>query len=100
MIASGEWRTGFQICLEFKPGFLSLTEAERLARSMSVAISEILSKPEQPTSEISLLGDNDLETIWGWNQAVPVPIERCIHELFSERAKMQPDAPAICACDG
>ncbi|KAL7932976.1 hypothetical protein V8C35DRAFT_328181 [Trichoderma chlorosporum] len=42
----------------------------------------------------------DLERIWNWNKIVPVPVERCVHEMIEERVQKQPDATAICAWDG
>ena len=42
----------------------------------------------------------DLEEIWQWNNTVPEPVERCVHEMIEERAQAQPNAPAVCAWDG
>ncbi|KAI3055098.1 hypothetical protein CBS147353_11361 [Aspergillus niger] len=42
----------------------------------------------------------DIDTIWSWNKLCPEQIERCVHEIFEERAQEQPHSMAICAWDG
>ncbi|KAK2035858.1 acetyl-CoA synthetase-like protein, partial [Colletotrichum somersetense] len=51
-------------------------------------------------SEIETTSKMDLQQIWAWNAVVPETVEDCVHNLFAERARQQPDAPAICAWDG
>ncbi|KAH8690320.1 putative nonribosomal peptide synthase [Talaromyces proteolyticus] len=46
------------------------------------------------------LSDEDIEKIWTWNAVVPTPIQGCVHDLITEIANSQPDAPAVCAWDG
>ncbi|KAJ0327593.1 hypothetical protein KNSL1_013815, partial [Colletotrichum chrysophilum] len=47
-----------------------------------------------------MLTPQDRSRIWAWNDTVPPAVERCIHELFGDRARARPDAPAVCAWDG
>ncbi|KAJ6437580.1 peramine synthetase [Purpureocillium lavendulum] len=42
----------------------------------------------------------DLWQIWKWNAVVPAAVDRCVHDMFLVRAKVQPTAPAVCAWDG
>ncbi|KAE8832659.1 hypothetical protein HRS9122_08372 [Pyrenophora teres f. teres] len=42
----------------------------------------------------------DVDKIWAWNKDVPPAVDRCIHDLFTERALARPSAHAICAWDG
>lgn len=51
-------------------------------------------------SEIDWTGPSDLERIWIWNETVPQMASDCVHDLISQTAQSQPDAPAICAWDG
>ncbi|KAK3216152.1 hypothetical protein GRF29_8g2302175 [Pseudopithomyces chartarum] len=51
-------------------------------------------------ADISTTTPEDRQKLWQWNQEVPAAVERCIHDLFGEQARAQPDAPAICAWDG
>jgi len=40
------------------------------------------------------------EEIWLWNNVLLPATERCVHNLFSDLATIQPEAPAVCAWDG
>ena len=46
------------------------------------------------------ISEGDLGTIWTWNSQAAAPVERCVHDLISERARQTPNAPAVCAWDG
>ncbi|TLD11454.1 hypothetical protein PspLS_11920 [Pyricularia sp. CBS 133598] len=59
-----------------------------------------LAPGEIPLDEVETTSKQDLEQIWAWNAAVPETVQACVHDLFTERARQQPDAPAICAWDG
>ena len=41
-----------------------------------------------------------IQKLWSWNHTVEEAMMKTIHELFSEQASAQPDAPAIHAWDG
>ncbi|KXG50684.1 Male sterility, NAD-binding [Penicillium griseofulvum] len=51
-------------------------------------------------TDIGIMTPIDLEKIWEWNKVYPEPIDRCVHEIFEEKAQDQPNAVAICAWDG
>lgn len=52
------------------------------------------------STDIEMVTQTDLERIWAWNKLCPEPIERCVHEIFEEKAQDQLNALAICAWDG
>ncbi|KGO38965.1 Male sterility, NAD-binding [Penicillium expansum] len=56
--------------------------------------------PNVKLTDIRTVTQTDLEKIWAWNKVSPEPIERCVHEIFEEKAQDQPDKSAICAWDG
>ena len=55
--------------------------------------------PLKPTTDVAATPE-DLEQISEWNSAVPISVERCVHDLIDERAEAQPSAPAVCAWVG
>lgn len=55
---------------------------------------------DQVIADISTMLPQELEQIWGPNKSVPMRVDRCVHDMFEERVKSQPDAPAIEAWDG
>ncbi|KAI6443821.1 NRPS [Pyricularia oryzae] len=44
--------------------------------------------------------NEDLNQIWFWNASMPPTVERCIHDLVSERSISTPDKVAVQAWDG
>jgi amino acid adenylation domain-containing protein len=55
---------------------------------------------EQALSDIDIMTEQDLGTIWDWNRTVPVSIDKTVHSIIEGWAEKQPNAPAICAWDG
>jgi non-ribosomal peptide synthetase component F len=45
-------------------------------------------------------GDQGTHEMWFQNHTVLGSTEQCVHDLFSDLASTQPEAPAICAWDG
>ncbi|TVY27745.1 Nonribosomal peptide synthetase [Lachnellula hyalina] len=56
--------------------------------------------PQTKLVQLPLLNPHDRSEILKWNKKLPETVERCIHELFSIRAREQPEAVAIEAWDG
>ncbi|KAG8407157.1 Nonribosomal peptide synthetase [Metarhizium acridum] len=56
--------------------------------------------PNQGVRDISLVTQTDLEQIWKWNNSVPMAVDDCVHKRVEAQARIQPDAPAVCAWDG
>lgn len=74
---------------------------ERLINALEHVMQQLdHSSPDQALADVQLVPSQDLEQIWDWNSAVPEPVERCVHDLVSERVQKQPNAPAVCAWDG
>jgi amino acid adenylation domain-containing protein/non-ribosomal peptide synthase protein (TIGR01720 family) len=97
------------ISFDYKPSFLSHSQADRvlsLFRSTISALSNVhlplsiagdgLSNP----SALQMISDEDLTDIWSTNATALQPVEACVHEIFMQTAKDQPDTQAVCAWDG
>lgn len=57
-------------------------------------------KPRDRLADVRSVTSQDLAEIWEANGSVPASVERCVHDIFEERARRQPTAPAVCAWDG
>jgi len=80
----------------FTPGAV-LTLLQRLG---FVALQLATVHPEHRLTQINMVTPRDLQTIWQRNGTAPPPIHRCVHDMISDLATSQPDAPAVCAWDG
>ncbi|KAF2471468.1 uncharacterized protein BDR25DRAFT_368329 [Lindgomyces ingoldianus] len=55
---------------------------------------------EDKVADMDPLTPEERTELWVWNRETPAAVERCIHDLFAEQVRDQPDAPAICSWDG
>ncbi len=71
--------------------------AERMLGHLETLLRGALAEPAAPLGRLPLLTAAERETILvEWNDtAVEFPRERCLHELFEQRVKHCPDAPAV-----
>ncbi|PTB61783.1 non-ribosomal peptide synthetase [Trichoderma citrinoviride] len=54
----------------------------------------------EPTTQSGIASPADLEQLWTWNQHVPPYIQRCMHDIISERVQQQPHKIAVESWDG
>jgi amino acid adenylation domain-containing protein len=69
----------------------------RMTGHFQTLLSGIIAHPDQSISKLPLLTAKEQEQILvGWNQTeTDYPKDKCIHELFEERVKVNPDAIAL-----
>ena len=63
-------------------------------------LESVLSSQFQTITEAIQVGQRELLQIWQWNSTVPPTIDRCMHEIISEKAKEGPDRIAVTSWDG
>ncbi len=71
--------------------------AERMLGHVTTLLGAALAEPERALGELALLTAAEKKTILEtWNETeVDFPRELCLHELFEERVRHCPDAPAV-----
>ncbi|NOT31740.1 MAG: amino acid adenylation domain-containing protein, partial [Planctomycetes bacterium] len=71
--------------------------AERLLAHLENLLAGALAQPDAPIGRLPFLTEGERETILcAWNDTTAeFPRERCLHELFEERVRRCPDAPAV-----
>ncbi|KAI9369299.1 hypothetical protein BJX61DRAFT_545716 [Aspergillus egyptiacus] len=88
------------ISMQYGVSILTEMQATSLVDSFQRAIEEITRLPKSSVTTLSTIGPRDLERIFRWNSEVLQPNAVCVHNLFADRVRQQPDAPAVCAWDG
>ncbi|MFC0530978.1 amino acid adenylation domain-containing protein, partial [Phytohabitans kaempferiae] len=69
---------------------------ERMAGHLQVLLEGVVADPRRPLSAVPMLTAAEREQLASWNDtAVPYPSDRCVHELFAERAQAGPDRVAL-----
>ncbi|WP_406165812.1 amino acid adenylation domain-containing protein [Streptomyces sp. NBC_00996] len=80
--------------LEYSTALYDRATAERLARHYVRLLESAATDPDRALSLLDLLDDTDLAVLAPAPRLFPAP-ERCLHELFEERAAATPDATAV-----
>jgi len=85
------------VLLDYDAARLEAGFVERLAGHVEVLLSGLLECAEQPLSALPTLSDAEYaQIVVGWNATeVDFPRDRCLHELFEERADRDPEALAV-----
>lgn len=93
---------GLDCLFTYDSNVLSTPEVRRLGHQFEHVLRLLLDPANATTRlcDVDLICPQDLEDIWTWNAIVPQKVEACVHDLISETARRQPDAPALCAWDG
>jgi len=71
--------------------------AERMLSHLETLLAGALAQPETPIARLPFLTATERELVLhGWNDtALDFPRHLCLHELFEERVRKCPDAPAV-----
>jgi len=93
---------GLDCMFTFDSRIVGRDEASSLQRQLEHVLRQLCDPRNAGVklSDIDWTGPSDLERIWTWNETVPQRANDCVHDLISQTARSQPDAPAICAWDG
>jgi amino acid adenylation domain-containing protein len=83
--------------LAFRADLFDAATARRLAEHLARLLDAAAAKPDRPLADVPLLGELERRRVLAeWNAtARPYPLDRCVHDLFTEQAARTPDAPAV-----
>jgi amino acid adenylation domain-containing protein/thioester reductase-like protein len=87
---------GMDAALTYKTDLFEAGTMERLLQHVQLALAAGTSSPDVPVGDLSLLGDEERETIAAFEQGPSLdPPEACLHELVEAQAERTPDAIAV-----
>ncbi|KAF1935488.1 hypothetical protein EJ02DRAFT_439207 [Clathrospora elynae] len=89
-----------EVGLAFRTTCMDQGQATRLAGTLGAAIAAITAEPDSRVQDLNIATEEEVAQLWAWNHDVPPSMDACIHDLFAEKARDQPSAPAICSWDG
>lgn len=87
------------IDLDFWTDHLSSDQAENVASTFVRTLENILHNDEQRLGSLNNLSGKHWQKIQEWN-IMPDTIQECVHHVFQQWAKSQPNAPAVRGHDG
>jgi amino acid adenylation domain-containing protein/non-ribosomal peptide synthase protein (TIGR01720 family) len=88
------------IDLDFWTDMLSQAQARNIADAFIRALENMIEQPETQLGQLNHIPVSNWRQIAEWNKAMPETVEMCIHEVFEQQVRLNPEAPAICAWDG
>ncbi|MEO8429884.1 MAG: amino acid adenylation domain-containing protein [Acidobacteriota bacterium] len=69
--------------------------AARLASYLERLVSAAARHPDAPAGTLPILSEEETRTLTDWSRGPEAPPAALVHELFEERARRFPDAPAL-----
>lgn len=85
--------------LDYLTSMLSEGQAANIASTFSKVLSAIVEDPTKTISQLDVLSNRDLESLWNWNKDLPDVIQECFQQYFHRQVVAQPESPAVCALD-
>ncbi len=81
--------------LEYATDLFDRSTAERLLGHFRTLLHAVAADPERRLSELPILTDAERAQLSQWNATTAEFPNKCLHELFAERAANRPDATAV-----
>ncbi|KAL7773083.1 hypothetical protein CFE70_003047 [Pyrenophora teres f. teres 0-1] len=92
---------GVQITASFDARVIERWVVEKVLSHFGFVMQQLAEAGEEKKlAGIGTTTAEDRQQLWAWNADMPPVTDRCVHDLFAEQARAQPDAPAVCAWDG
>lgn len=63
-------------------------------------MTSVLESPGQTVGNVDRLGIKNVKQLLAWNEGLPGPLEKCVHDSVHEQALLHPDLPAVSSWDG
>jgi amino acid adenylation domain-containing protein len=88
---------GLCASLEYATGLFTRETAERMLAHFGRILEEMVGQPDSSVDQLQMITEAERRQILlDWNRtAQEYPRERCVHDLFEEQARQQPEAVAL-----
>jgi amino acid adenylation domain-containing protein len=92
---------GVSCAAHYDSSLVSPESVERILGQLENLLYQMCSSPaEKKLNELVFISAQDQESIRQWNQNIPKPIHKTIHEMIGETISKRPDYEAVCSWDG
>jgi amino acid adenylation domain-containing protein len=92
---AGEQQDRIQGSLSYRTELFAESSMRRLLGHFENLLTEIVSAPQRPVAELTMLSVAERRLLQEWNPAQVSYPQACIHELFEAQAKRTPGAVAV-----
>jgi amino acid adenylation domain-containing protein len=87
------------IDLDYWADHISDGQAANVGGLFLQCLQNIVHHSEDTIERLNNVNDHHFKQIERWNGDVPASIDDCVHRVFQQQARIQPDASAVCAWD-
>lgn len=104
-----QWKFGVELRLELRTQHIQVYStsaglpqwqiASQL-RSFAHILETVLRDPGLTLASLLDLSEDELNSIWSWTTPLPETINKCMHDIISEKSLLQPNKTAVEAWDG
>ncbi|KAK2830996.1 NRPS, partial [Arthroderma sp. PD_2] len=93
---------GLQLDVSFDSSVLDGDAVDNIMQQFEHVLRDTCSegRDQLRLKDLQRPSEQDLQRIWQWNSTVPPTVDACVHDLITERARSQPNAPAVHSWDG
>ena len=91
-----------EIEVHHDPNAIGDWQVQRLMYQFDAVLKQLSRTHQTDTkklSEVEVISPQDLQTLRDWNYNEPTVVDECIHKLFLQQLRRQPNAEAVCAWD-
>ncbi|MFC4159173.1 non-ribosomal peptide synthetase [Chitinimonas lacunae] len=82
--------------LSYSTALFDAATIERMVGHFRTVLAAVVADPTTPLKDLPLLSKTEVEQLAAWNDTtVAYPAERCIHELFEDQVRANPEAVAL-----
>jgi amino acid adenylation domain-containing protein len=83
--------------LHYDSSFFGVEDVDRLAQELQTLLESVCADPESPIADLELVSPNERrQLLVEFNDTrIDYPDAKCIHELFAERARHEPENTAV-----
>ena len=84
------------IDFDLHQGTFEACDSERVISHFSRIVDAFLAEPDRPVRLLSLVSNKEAKRILEWSDSGTAQLDqRCVHQIFEERAELWPDAVAV-----
>lgn len=96
LVLEGVYGTELTLTMSYDRGRFDNPTVTRMLQQLRSVLEQMAANVEQPVGALSLLTEKDRQLIEAWNATfLPVPAEKCLHDLIDEQSARTPTACAV-----
>ncbi|KAL5421473.1 Non-ribosomal peptide synthetase [Paraphaeosphaeria minitans] len=104
-----QWKFGVEMRLRLRFQHIQVSscrvglpqwQASSQLRSFAHILETVLQDHEHALARLIEPSEHELDSIWSWTTPLPGTINKCMHDLISEKSELQPTKTAVEAWDG